>query len=312
LCCIFQETITNFETDLFKPVIDALQAESEKKYDENAYFTKNAEQQEINRNYRVIVDHLRANVFAIADGAVPGNKERGSILRRLIRRTIICAKNVSLKNNFVKIAVEKIIDVMKDFYPYLVNQQSMILEVIEKEKKQFETTLEKGLKLFYLEIAKAERVLNTEATFKLVDTYGFPIELITEIAEEKGIHVDLEGFNALLEEHRKNSRANLEVKAMSTQASDLIQFTTPTEFIYNTLKLDSSQIVKIFNEKFEAVSKINSIAWLALDKTVFYATSGGQIHDRGIIQIGENKFEVEDAIKAPNGQTLVCVDLDNI
>jgi alanyl-tRNA synthetase len=249
---VFQDAPTNFDTDTYAFIINALQEISPLKYDAKAYFNGSQEQKEINRCYRVIADHIKANVFAIADGAVPNNKERGSILRRLIRRSMVCARKLKLNKEFLVTATNAIVEQFKDFYPYLVTFKQQIIEVLEKERKSFEITLDRGFKLFENEI-NGKNTIDTEVLFKLVDTYGFPYELIKELCVENSVKIDEVAYASRLELHRKISRANLEVKGMSTQATDLINLTVKSKFIYDELELKNSKIIAMFDTNFKQI-----------------------------------------------------------
>ncbi len=168
------------------------------KYDPNAFFSNNYEQNEINKCYRIIADHIKANVFAIGDGAAPSNKERGSVLRRLIRRSMVCARKLNLNKEFITVAANIIIDEFKDYFPTLKENKTQIIETLEKERKLFESTLESGYKLFENEI-NGKNKLDGEVVFKLVDTYGFPFELIKALCEQNKVKLDeTDFFNRLI------------------------------------------------------------------------------------------------------------------
>jgi alanyl-tRNA synthetase len=253
-----QETPTNYDTDLFLPIIEKLQSVSNVKYIPEAYFSDSFEQKEINRNFKVVVDHVKANIFAIADGAIPSNKDRGSVLRRLLRRSMISAQKLNLPQNFIEIVLDSVIDVMGDFHSYLKPLRNNILEVLERERKQFDQTLGKGNKLFQDSINNSTK-LSSDIVFKLVDTYGFPFEIIKELAAEHKVDIDEEGFFIKLEEHRKTSRANLEVKGMATQATDLINFENESKFIYDKSYIKDSTVIAIFDEKLNKIESSTSL-----------------------------------------------------
>lgn len=297
LASISQDVPTNFDTDLFLPIINSIEKYSEYKYNINAYFTKDEFQTKINFAYRVIADHLRASVFSIADGVIPSNKERGYILRRLLRRLLVYIHNLKINNNDWLIdAVNSIIKIMGDFYKNLEIEKERIINAIQKEISLFEITLKQGMKI--LESSISNKILDSNTTFKLVTTYGFPIELINEFAKEKNIIVDINGFEKLYEEHQKISNANKNIVGMDKQNSALLNLDIESKFEYNSTELDS-KIIKLFNNEFNEVNELsNEDGYVIVDVTPFYATSGGQIHDTGYI----NEFYVDDVFKTPNFQ----------
>lgn len=297
LASISQNAPTNFDTDLFLPIINAVEKYSEFKYDINAYFTKSEFQTKINFAYRVISDHLRASVFSISDGVIPSNKERGYILRRLLRRLLVYIHNLKITDpNWLYDSIDAIISIMGDFYPNLISEKNRIINAITKEISLFDVTLKQGMKI--LESSISNKKLDSETTFKLVATYGFPIELINEFASEKGIDVDINGFEKLYEEHQKISNGNKTTAGMDKQNSALLDLNIESKFEYHSTELDS-EIILIFDDNFNQVDSLNNQnGYVIVSTTPFYATSGGQIHDTGYI----NKFYVDDVFKTPNFQ----------
>ncbi|GMO15784.1 MAG: alanine--tRNA ligase [Mycoplasmoidaceae bacterium] len=308
--CIIQDTVSNYETDTFLKIINGLETLGKKKYNPDAYFTNDYEQKEINKNYRIIADHIKANVFAIGDGAVPSSKERGSVLRRLIRRSMVCARKLKLKKEFMIITTNIIVNEFGNFFPNIKTNKENIIEVLEKERKLFENTLEGGYKLFENEI-KNKNEIDGDVAFKLVDTYGFPFELIKEICEQNNVKLDQIGFINKLSKHKEISKANVNNVGMESQMSDLINFKDESEFIYEKTELSNQTIIGMFDKNFNKKWESSSEVWLAFKQTVFYATSGGQVSDRGIVKFNKKEFEVLDVIKAPNGQHLHLINLSN-
>lgn len=299
IASISQQVPTDFDTDAFKPIIDAISSLTTKRYDMNSYFSKDVEQLIINRDYKIIADHIKACVFAIADGAVPSNKERGSVLRRLIRRAMISARRLQIKKSFISPVCIGVITATDEYYPYLKQSQERIVDVLTKEEELFKLTLENGFKLFDEIISKND--LHIDNVFKLVDTYGFPFEIIAELAKERGVVIDEATYEKKLQTHREVSRANLDVKGMVSQKEGLINFTTPSTFDYSKLTT-KSKIIGLFNNDFKNVKTLDELGWIVFDNTVFYATSGGQQHDSGYIKSGNIKLDIIDVIKGPNGQ----------
>ena len=306
LACISQDVPTNFDTDLFQGIINSIEKISKYKYDINSFFTKNNNQKKINLNYKIISDHARASIFAIADGAIPSNKERGYILRRLIRRMIVMLHQLEIDDNIFELIVSSVIESMKDYYPYLIKNKNKIIDVLSNEYEIFKKTLNQGFKLFNESIK--DNKLDKDIIFKLVETYGFPIELIKELSNEKNIEIDINGFEELFKEHQKISNARLNEIAMSAQNGELLNLNTEFKFDYD-LKEMKSKVVKLYDEDFKPIETLNSDGYIVFDKTCFYATSGGQLHDIGSIN---ETIEVDNVIKGPNLQHIHHVKSANL
>jgi alanyl-tRNA synthetase len=247
---------TDFDTDIFQPIIAAIGLLTNEKYDSDAYFNNDVKQLNINRHFKIIADHVKASTFAIADGAIPGNKDRGYVLRRLIRRAMISARALKIKDNFITDVVNNVIISMDDYYPYLRQKQTQIVEILSKEEQLFKVTLENGLRLFDELVLK--NGLHIDNVFKLVDTYGFPFEIIVELANERSVKIDEAAYEKKLQSHQKISRANLHVKGMLSQNKALIEFTTPSTFDYTKLSIKAN-IIALFDENFKPVEVLNKI-----------------------------------------------------
>jgi alanyl-tRNA synthetase len=306
LAAISQQVPTDFDADGFLPIITAISQLTTYKYDQNAYFSQDAKQLLINRDFKIIADHVKACTFAIADGAIPSNKERGSVLRRLIRRAMISARRLEIKQNFTMDVVSGVIKAMVSYYPYLKQHQPRISEILNKEEMLFNQTLERGFKLF--DEVVSQKQLHIDNVFKLVDTYGFPFEIIAELAKERGLEISEAAYQKKLAEHQNISRANTDVKGLLTQNEHLLNFRETSTFDYEKL-VDSAKIIALFDEKFKPITELRGVGWIVFDHTVFYATSGGQEHDRGYIQLHNQKYQVIDVIKGPNGQHFHKVSL---
>jgi alanyl-tRNA synthetase len=248
LACIIQDVPTNYDSDLFIKIIHSLESISKFKYDSYAYFNRDLSQLEINKNFKIITDHIKANVFAIADGALPSNKDRGSVLRRLIRRSMVCARKLQMSSDFIIVCATSIINTYKEIFNNLDTNKEIIISVLESERMLFDNTIEVGYKLFESKIA-GKNTLDGETTFKLVDTYGFPFELIKELCEQNNINVDVNEFFNRLQKHKEISKANISV-GMETQKIDLLEFTDVSEFLYDKQELDNVKIIAMFNESF--------------------------------------------------------------
>lgn len=303
IASISQDVPTNFDTDVFQAIIRAVEKHSKYQYDINEYFNKNQKQYEFNFCYKVIADHIRASVFAIADGAIPSNKERGYILRRLIRRVLIFVRKLEIQNNdWLVDAVDATAKSMGDFYSYLnVDTINKVKKIILKEVELFNKTLQQGLKIFNSSIVNNK--LDKDVTFKLVDTYGFPIELIKEISRQQNVEIDLQAFEEMFKHHQQISNASKKAKAMEQQNDSLMKLDVESKFLYDIYELKNAKVIKVFDEDFNDVCELNDESgYVVFDQTCFYATSGGQINDTGHIVSDKKQYVVVDVIKAPNFQ----------
>lgn len=277
---VLQHTQTNFETDLFFPIIKHIQQLSGHTYQGEMAF-------------KVIADHIKALTFAISDGAMLSNEGRGYVLRRLLRRAVKYGLKLSFEKPFLFELVPTVIDMMKDFYPDLKKNAEIVTKIVKKEEEKFFETIRDGEKLLEEVLLHTNKVLSGDVAFKLYDTYGFPFELTEEYAEEKGISVDSEGFNRALDEQKERSRSRMKsMNHMNEQEESLLSFHLPSKFIgYDTLT-SKSKVIAIFRHG------------IVLDQTPFYALSGGQMSDQGLI----GGIEVKEVIKLPNKQHLHIVD----
>ncbi|HEM6190934.1 TPA: alanine--tRNA ligase [Streptococcus suis] len=305
LAAIFQGAKTNFETDLFLPIIREVEKISGKTYDQDGD----------NMSFKVIADHIRALSFAIGDGALPGNEGRGYVLRRLLRRAVMHGRRLGITEPFLYKLVETVGNIMESYYPEVLEKRDFIEKIVKREEETFARTIDAGsghLEELLSELKAAGKdTLEGKDIFKLYDTYGFPVELTEELAEDAGYKIDHEGFKVAMKEQQDRARAAV-VKggSMGMQNETLAGITESSTFVYGQNSLDAKLAVIIAdNERTEAVSEGQAL--LVFDQTPFYAEMGGQVADRGVIKnaSGDVVATVVDVQKAPNGQPLHTVEL---
>lgn len=291
IASIMQDAPTNYDSDLFINIIKEIEKYATVKYDIDNYFKKDKKQTEINTNFKVIADHIRNVVNAIADGAKVSNVGRGYIIRRLIRRSIYKGMQLGVKGLFL----HKLVDVVQDSLPYEYDKKPVVA-AIKEEELAFHQTIEKGKLLLEKFMDNKTKVFSGEDAFNLLETYGFPIELTVEILAKKNIKVDLKAFEEAKERHANLSRGE-KVSGMDKVINSLALIKGKIgEFIGYTDLESKSKILKLLNNE-EEVKSLNGEGYLILDKTPFYATSGGQNHDRGYILQGKNKIKILDVFK---------------
>ena len=294
-CCVLQETETNFETDLFFPYIKQVETIAKFPYED-----------EYKMAYRVIADHIRTCTFALADGAMFSNEGRGYVLRRILRRAVRYAKKLGIDKPFLSELVPTVCEVMKGYYPYLYEKQDKVMKMIKTEEEKFESTLSSGEQILRKMLEKSDSLSGLDA-FKLYDTYGFPVELTEEICLEQGKSVDLDSFKEEMQKQKERARnARGDLQSFNKQSKDLMEFTTPSEFVYFNTKEMEAKVIGLFKNG-EKVDFIDDEGEIAFDKTNFYATSGGQICDTGIIENEDCSLEVVDVNKSVHKQHLHSV-----
>ncbi|MBQ2687105.1 MAG: alanine--tRNA ligase [Clostridia bacterium] len=254
---------------------------------------------------RVITDHIRSTTFMIGDGVMPSNEGRGYVLRRLLRRAARHGRLLGYNKPFLSEICSTVIKENESAYPELREKEEFIKKLIRVEEENFAKTIEQGLSMLDDIITKGDiKTLSGEDTFKLNDTFGFPVDLTKEILAEKGIKVDTERFYELLAEQKKrsrNARKDAGADAWLSDAVDLADVPA-TEFVgYTENQCDAKVLALIVNGERENAAGEGDKAVVVLDKTPFYAESGGQVGDTGIIKIGETEFEVTNTTKDPAG-----------
>ena len=301
LACIVQGVDSMFDVDTIKALREHVStlagAEYGKSYDTDV-------------SIRVITDHIRSVTFMISDGIMPSNEGRGYVLRRLLRRACRHGRLLNIEGEFLTKLAQTVIEGSKDGYPELEEKKEFIFKVIAKEEEQFNKTIDQGLSILAemeeeLE-KKGEKTLGGDQAFKLYDTYGFPLDLTREILEEKGISVDEEGFQAAMKVQRETARAAREVTnymgADVTVYESIDPSVTSTFVGYDHLSWKSAvTVLTTETELVEALSE-GQKGTIFVEETPFYATSGGQEADQGVIRTAEGEFQVEDVIKLLGGK----------
>lgn len=296
---ILQNVNSNFDTDLFQPIIAKTAELAGVKY---------GEKEETDVALKVIADHIRTVAFAVADGVLPSNEGRGYVIRRLLRRAVRYGKVLGLDKPFMFGLVETVGDIMGTYYTDVVTKRDFIVKVIHAEEERFHETLSDGLVILsnMSEEAKAEgrTVISGADAFKLYDTYGFPLDLTEDFAAEHGLGVDSEGFEAAMEEQRERARAaRHDSGSMKVQGGALSDFTTKTEFVgYNELEINTKIVAIVADDQFVDTLSEGQSGQVILAKTPFYAESGGQVSDQGLIRSSAGIADVEGLFKAPHGQ----------
>lgn len=301
MASVVQDVATNYDTDLFMPIIRAVEEISDVKYGVDT---------EKDVAFKVIADHIRTVAFAVGDGALPSNEGRGYVLRRLLRRAVRYAKQININRPFMFELVTVVGEIMKDFYPEVLKNKEFIAKVIKNEEERFHETLNDGLSILS-EVIKKEKekgnttILGSDA-FRLYDTYGFPIELTEEYAEEEGMTVDQAGFEKEMDAQRERARsARQDVDSMQIQGGVLGDIKVDSEFVgYDQVAVEAKVAAIIQNGELVTEAQEGEEVQVILDKTPFYAESGGQIADIGTMASESVKVDVLDVQKAPNGQNL--------
>ncbi|GGG27147.1 alanine--tRNA ligase [Lysinibacillus alkalisoli] len=304
MASVVQDVPTNFDTDLFMPIIEQVEKISDKKYRES-------DEQDV--AFKVIADHIRTVAFAVGDGALPSNEGRGYVLRRLLRRAVRYAKHLGIEKPFMFELVPTVGEIMVDFYPEVTEKEAFIQRVIKNEEERFHETLDGGLAIFN-DVVKAQKeaghnFIPGEDAFRLYDTYGFPVELTEEYAEEVDMTVDHDGFEKAMEQQRERARAaRQDVDSMQVQSEVLANLTQNSSFVgYDTLTTKTVVSAIVAGSEAVQVASEGQEVLVVLDTTPFYAESGGQIADAGVIVNDACQAQVKDVKKAPNGQNLHTV-----
>lgn len=303
---IVQDAPTNYETDLFIPIIKEIENLSNKSYDED----------QLKMSFKVIADHVRAVSFAIGDGALPSNEGRGYVLRRLIRRAVMHGRRLEIFEPFLYNLVDIVGSITADFYPEVVDKAELIKKIIFNEEKRFFETLTEGseqLDKVILNLKeKGETVIPGKDAFQLYDTFGFPVELTEEVASEQGISVDHDSFDEEMTKQKERARsARTQEQSMAVQSNLLTDLDVKDEFNGYTNLEHVSQLLSIVTDSEVVESIEEGKARLIFDVTPFYAEKGGQVGDVGTIRdlSGKVVAHVTDVKPGPSNQHLHIVDV---
>ena len=296
ISAILQGVKSNYETDLFKPIIEEIEAIDRIPYGKDP---------RSDVSIRVIADHSRATTFLINDGVLPSNEGRGYVLRRIMRRAMRHGKILGIKEPFLHRISAKVVDLMKEAYPELRESEAFVSKVIRSEEERFSETLDSGLKILREELEQLQKeekkIFPGEVAFRLYDTFGFPLDLTIEILQEEGIGLDEEGFKAEMEEQRQKSKQAWQgigegkIKEVYRRlAGEGIK----TDFVgYEEIQSDSKILRLIKGDEIVPSATEGDEVEVIAERTSFYGEAGGQVGDRGVIFHGEFSLEVEDSLK---------------
>ncbi|MFW6334741.1 MAG: alanine--tRNA ligase, partial [Desulfosalsimonas sp.] len=298
IAAIVQDVETNYDTDLFTPVIKTIESLSGRKMGE-------AEASDV--AIKVIADHSRAAAFLIGDGVLPSNEGRGYVLRRILRRAIRYGRAISLTDPFLHKTVEPVFESMKEAYPELSEERAFITSVVKNEEQRFLETLDHGLKLLSETMDQMKKEQSTvvpgDVIFKLYDTFGFPVDIVRDMARDQGLDLDTDGFERAMEQRRQQSR---KVSSFSSISEAYKEFSASTdklpEFVgYSRLECDSKVVFIVVDGKAADSAESGQTVEVVAEKTPFYAASGGQVGDTGRIYGSGFEIQVEDTFKDPTG-----------
>ncbi|MGA2749207.1 MAG: alanine--tRNA ligase [Verrucomicrobiota bacterium] len=297
----FSRIISNYETDIFRPLFDRLEKLSGKKYGSTLPGSgTHAQQEQIDVAFRVIADHIRTLSFSIADGILPGNTDRNYVLRRILRRAVRYGRTLGFHEPFFYKLAEVLAQTMGDVFPEVRARQTHVQEVIKTEEEAFNKTLDRGIELFNEEADRAGvKSISGAFAFKLYDTYGFPLDLTELMARERGLSVDCAGFEILMEEQRARARA---AQKKEIVAASNIDTSKPTRFVGFEQLEATATVLEIVN--------VNNKLALTLDVSPLYAEMGGQVGDTGEARAGGEIWRIANTQKTGNTFLHLLADKD--
>ncbi|SMO63145.1 alanine--tRNA ligase [Melghirimyces algeriensis] len=299
MASVLQDVPTNFDTDLFQPIIQATCSKANVQYGTD---------QEVDTALKVIADHIRTLVFAIGDGVIPSNEGRGYVLRRLLRRAVRYTRKLGIEEAFLYQLTDVTVEIMKEYYPEPYEKKDFIRQVIQGEEERFLETLSDGLNILEEMVSNLKKdgktTISGKDIFTLYDTYGFPVDLTEDFARENGLTLDIEGFEQAMAEQRERARqARKDMGSMQVQGGALADLHVDSRFNgYTTDRVDTKVVAVIRNNQEVDQVDQGETCLVVLEETPFYAESGGQIADRGRIVTKDAHLTVEDVQKGPRGE----------
>ena len=286
VAAVLQHVHSNYEIDLFQYLIRSAAA-----------LTRIANLE--NKSLRVIADHIRACSFLIVDGVLPSNEGRGYVVRRIIRRALRHGWMLGTRETFFWKMVAPLIEQMGEAYPELAVKRGIIEVALRAEEERFAETLGSGMRVFEEIVARTDGTIPGADAFRLYDTYGFPVDLTADIARERGLSVDMAGFETAMNRQREQARAASRFAGAGVLPAELVASLPPTQFLgYDQLAVDALRVVAILRDG-RTVDALNAgeEGTVILDRTPFYAESGGQVGDHGELRVGDARFAVSDTVK---------------
>lgn len=286
LAAVLQHAHSNYEIDLFRRLIQAA-----------AEFTSTTDLD--NKSLRVIADHIRACAFLIVDGVLPSNEGRGYVLRRIIRRALRHGWMLGQKQPFFHRMVAALVEVMGEAYPELPAKRELVERALQAEEERFAETLDSGMRIFDEVAARSQDAIPGADAFRLYDTYGFPVDLTADIARERGLSVDMAGFDVAMEEQKRRAREAGKFGNATTMPAELAAQLAPTQFLgYERLTEGGLEVVALLKDgRPVELIEAGDEAVVILDRTPFYAESGGQVGDAGELDEAGTRFAVRDTQK---------------
>nr|WP_321404459.1 alanine--tRNA ligase [uncultured Desulfobacter sp.] len=294
---VLQNVPTNFDTDLFVPIMERVGELAGK---------KRGESKEVEVAMKVIADHSRASAFLICDGVLPSNEGRGYVLRRIMRRAIRYGRSIGLTEPFLHKTVQTVFSIMDEAYPELKESAAFILNVVKNEEEKFLETLETGMKLLEATIEDLgknnEKTIPGEVIFKLYDTFGFPVDIIQDHVKELGIALDLDGFDKSMAEQKARSKSKKKFAGVGDAYKPLTSAGVKTVFKgYDAIEMQSDLLIVVKDDAEVETAVAGDEIELVTSETVFYAESGGQAGDKGVFENNACAIEITDTVKDPSG-----------
>ncbi|MGD9823426.1 alanine--tRNA ligase [Desulfobacter sp.] len=294
---VLQNVPTNYDTDLFVPIMERVGELAGK---------KRGESREVEVAMKVIADHSRSCAFLICDGVLPSNEGRGYVLRRIMRRAIRYGRSIGLTQPFLHKTVQTVFSIMDEAYPELKDSAAFILNVVKNEEEKFLETLETGMKLLEATVEdlekKNEKIIPGGVIFKLYDTFGFPVDIIQDHVKEMALGLDLEGFDAAMAEQKARSKSKKKFAGVGDAYKPLTSAGVKTVFKgYDAIEMQSDLLIMVKDDAEAETASAGDEIEMVTTETVFYAESGGQAGDRGLFENDACAIEITDTVKDPSG-----------